>query len=362
MRDWLLGKGGSPRRQHARSGRGSGERSRQESPPGGQLENVKGGPESPFEVPNRLRILLWVLCINGSILALESILQRLSGTNKLLWLVVPEMNFNAAAQFGPYAYRSNAASYLNLLWPVCLGFWLVLRHASRPSLRSGHRVGSDNYLVLLPGAVLMAACPIISTSRGGAIVAVASIVVTMAILLRSTRRESAATRAGAVSLFLIVLAFSASLGLKDLAPRFRTILDDQMSNRVEIYRNALPIARDFPLFGTGPGSFSAVYQLYRNNPDQEWAGYVHDDWLETRIAFGWIGFALILLLLATVLTRWFVGPGIAAPWEFVAMMWVALSGCLLHGKFDFPFQIYSIVSLFLTLCAILFCVARRFSH
>jgi O-antigen ligase len=308
-------------------------------------------------LPDRLRLLLWVLCINGSILALEAILQRLSGTPKLLWLRLPRFTPMPEQTFGPFAYRANAASYFNLVWPVCLGFWLMLRRAARPSLRSGHRLGSGNHLVLLPGAVLMAACPIVSTSRGGALIAVASILLTMSLLLWVTRKEALWFRVGTCSLFALILGFSAFLGLKELAPRFQTIFTDQLSRRSEIYDNALPIARDFPILGTGPGTFRSLYQLYRS-PDQNWAAYVHDDWLETRITLGWVGLSMIVLMLGITVSGWFWGRGAPVAWEFVAMIWVGTGGALLHAKFDFPFQVYSIVLLFLLLCAILFCVSR----
>jgi hypothetical protein len=37
---------------------------------------------------------------------------------------------------------------------------------------------------------------------------------------------------------------------------------------------------------------------------------------------------------------------------------VALGGCLLHARFDFPLQMYSILLLFLALCAVLFSLSR----
>src|SRR5205823_1961818 len=77
-------------------------------------------------------------------------------------------NPGAESQFGPYAYRSNAAQYFNLLWPVTLGFWWML-HRSVGSGRHTH------HLLLLCSAV-MAACPIISISRGGALITVGILV------------------------------------------------------------------------------------------------------------------------------------------------------------------------------------------
>lgn len=366
-RDWLLGKTRRERRSIQEGPEGgtaaatafSSELSRESTELTASAVLPKPtGPARP-ELPSRMRLLLWVMCINGSIVALEAILQRLSGTNRLLWLALPRFNDTAATQFGPYAYRANAATFFNLIWPVCLGFWLVLRRAARPSLRQGHRVGSGNHLILLPGAVLMAACPIISTSRGGALVAVAAIMVSMGIVLRIARKETLWFRVGTCSLFVLILGISAFLGLKELVPRFQTIFTDQLSRRTEIYENALPMAREFPVYGTGPGTFGSLYQLYRSSITQVWDAYVHDDWLETRITFGWVGFIAILAMLGIVIAHWFWGGGgIPVRWEFPSTIWVALGATLLHAKFDFPFQVYSLLFLFLLLCVMLYCLSR----
>jgi hypothetical protein len=352
-RDWLLAK---PTRERNRR-RDSHEASRAES----LSESSVTSSLTSHELPNRLRLLLWVLCLNGAVLALVSILQRLSGTNKLLWLVLPHFNTDPLTQFGPFAYRANAATYFNLVWPISLGFWLALSRSTGSFLRSSQRVGSGSHMILLPGAILMAACPIISTSRGGALVAVGSIVLAMAILLWSTRKEKLWLKLGTCMLFALILGFSAYLGFKQLAPRFKTIFIDQMSQRTEIYENALPIAREFPVFGTGPGTFATLYQLYLE-PGQVWHAYLHDDWLETRITFGWIGFGLILLAMALPAARWFIGPGINCPRAFIAMIWTAMAGCLLHAKFDFPMQVYSILLLFVLVSAILFCLSNAHRH
>lgn len=343
VRDWVLSKT-------------SGERRASEEHRTGEREETEERSRSPM-FPARLRRVLWVLCISGAVLALEGILQRLDGTGKLLWLVQPRLNQTAESQFGPYSYRSNAATYLNLVWPVCLGFWLGLRKAELRQRRIPGRVGSGNFVVLLPCAVLMAGAPIISTSRGGALIAFGSIIAATAIVFFASRREAAWIRAGILSLFLFILGFSAYLGWDDLARRLETMFVDKMSNRVEIYDNAGPIAREFPVFGTGPGSFAAIYYLYREQ-NQEWAAYLHDDWMETRITFGWVGFSLILSMLGIVAVKWFIPGGIRVPWDFVALIALALGGALLHAKFDFPFQVHSILLLFVLLCSLLFSFAR----
>jgi TRAP-type C4-dicarboxylate transport system permease small subunit len=337
-RDWLLGK--TARERHESNGDST-------------ARGARGA------LPDRLRRLLWVLCLNGALLALEGTLQRLSGTGKLLWLIQPYFNTDFVSQFGPYAYRANAAQYFNLLWPVCLGFWWTLRRDARNAPVAGARVGGSPHVLLLPCAVLLAAAPIISTSRGGAIVAVAELLVACALLMIAPRRGHWWLRLGVLLLFAITLGLAGYLGWEKLEPRLKTIFSDDLSGRVVLYRNARQIARDFPVYGTGPGTFPWIYSLYRANQDEERAGYAHNDWLETRITFGWVGFTLILVMLLLVPARWCAGgDGIRCPWLLVAMIGLSLGGCLVHARFDFPLQIYSTLALFLLLCAVLFCFSR----
>jgi hypothetical protein len=54
-----------------------------------------------------------------------------------------------------------------------------------------------------------------------------------------------------------------------------------------------------------------------------------------------------------------MGGGIHGGRRFVALAWLGIAGCLAHARFDFPFQVHSILLLFLVLCAILFTLSRR---
>ena len=314
-------------------------------------------------IPARLRWLLWLLAINGALLGVECIVQRLENSPKLLFLVKPRIHQMALGQFGPYAYQSNAAQYFNLLWPVCLGFWWSLNRAAEPGRKTHH-------LLLLCGAI-MAACPIISSSRGGALVSVgiavlgAFFLVTTHFLLAARKQESKSARrltlCALAIFFAAALAAGFALGWKTLKPRMAQI-DEGFEGRQAICEVAGAIARDYPVFGTGPGTYESVSELYRppGKPvDSFWTAQVHNDWLETRITFGWVGSLLVGLALLTVLLRWFARGGIHGGRRFVTLTWLALAGCLAHARFDFPFQIHSIVFLFVVLCAVLFNLSRR---
>ncbi len=338
VRDWLLGKSETESRVHTHSREG------------------EAGPAFPA----RLRRLLWLLAISGGLLALEGIAQRIEGSGRILFIWKATVNKEAETQFGPYAYRSNAAQYFNLLWPVCVGFWWTLQRTSVRRDRAHH--------ILLGCAALMAACPIISTSRGGALItigiaALATVLLPVSHFLfgdylrrRSRRRSSAGVVLLAFLGAAMILGFA--LGWTSLAPRMEK-LREGADYREQMYANARPMARDYPLFGTGPGTFETVFQLYRITTSTYWPAQLHNDWLETRITFGLMGGALIAAAFVLACSRWFTPGVIHGGRRFMLLLWLALAGCLAHARYDFPFQIHSILFLFLIWCAILSIVTRR---
>src|SRR5262249_21634666 len=107
------------------------------------------------------------------------------------------------------------------------------------------------------------------------------------------------------------------------------------------------MAADAPFFGTGPETVQPLYQLYKGAADEYWPGQLHNDWLETRVTFGVFGFGVILCALGLSVANWFLGAGVPVSWRFASFMWLAMAGCLVHARWDLPFQVYSITELFL---------------
>ena len=284
----------------------------------------------------------------------RGIVQRSLGTNKLLWLVEPFYIKDPEAQFGPYAYRSNAAQYLGLVWPLALGFWWLLRHGTH------QRRARATANLLLPCTLLAAVTPLISLSRAGAGVTCGAGVVAVVILLSARRRGGWKPRLGLAAFLALILLLGWYVGWNVLSERFKTTESDYNATRLLALRTSMRMTRDFPVFGTGPGTFMVMYGLYRSSPDQDWEAYLHNDWLETVITFGWAGFAVILLMLALAISVWFFGSdGIPAHRVPVRFLWLSLAGCLVYAIVDFPFQVYSVLSLFLVICAVLSSLTRK---
>ena len=123
---------------------------------------------------------------------------------------------------------------------------------------------------------------------------------------------------------------------------------------------ALP---DAGLFGFGPGTFRVVFPTYNRSGSDQVPGtwrFLHEDYLQTLLEWGWIGGILWALLFFGGIT-----VGIRSYKEHARREWtprrrvlqplviIALMGVALHALVDFPVQIESIqlyVATYLGLC------------
>jgi O-antigen ligase len=299
---------------------------------------------------DRMQWMLWTLAINAAAVALVGMLQRLDGTQQLLWAFANHLNGGHGA-FGPFPYRSNGAQYLNLMWPVTLGFWWVLRRRNVARRSVSNRSGGDPHVLLLVLGGLTAAGVVVANSRGGFLVLVGLLVAVFALVMFWSKRQ-VGFRLGVVAAISAVLGVGGWLGGEAMMARFRSEDLGRMSGRKLIYEDTARMAQDFAVFGSGAETFAPLYYFYRQK-DPEWNAYVHDDYLETRVTFGTVGFVIIVLIFLAVWLVPFFGNGIPASPEFILLIGVAMVGILIHAKSDLPFQIYSIHSQFVLLCAVL---------
>ena len=107
--------------------------------------------QSILPIPIRLKRLLWLLSISGGLIALIGIIQRLDGTANLLWIyertrfAIPEQSY------GPFGYRGNGATYLNLILPLTIGLLIYhkkLSNSGHPSLQTKSK-SQPYYLLIL---------------------------------------------------------------------------------------------------------------------------------------------------------------------------------------------------------------------
>lgn len=124
--------------------------------------------------------------------------------------------------------------------------------------------------------------------------------------------------------------------------------------RTRYYEDTRQMLPRFPAWGgAGPGTFASLYKVHLGDlqATDEW--YVHDDYLETRFTYGWLGAGLVYLALALAVLPVFSRGGLRLPWYLGACLLLGLGGCLVHAKVDFVFQTHPILFLAVLLGSVL---------
>jgi O-antigen ligase len=216
--------------------------------------------------------------------------------------------------------------------------------------------------------VLTAAAVLANTSRMAQIVALLLLIAIclqfgpMLVRKLSGTGKSVAL-AGALAIILALIAFAQASHLEQSLSRWQSA-GGHISNdaRWQASRMALRALPDIGFLGFGPGTFRVVFPTYNviasNQVPGTWR-FLHEDYLQTLLEWGWLGSILWALL--------FFGGIIVGirSWKHARREWtprrrvlqplvvMALMGVALHAVVDFPFQIESIqlyVATYLGLC------------
>jgi O-antigen ligase len=176
--------------------------------------------------------------------------------------------------------------------------------------------------------------------------------------------EKTVALAGALAIVLALVALAQATHLDQALTRWQTesqrIPNDARWQACHLALAALP---DAGLFGFGPGTFRVVFPTYNigsvNQVPGTWR-FLHEDYLQTLLEWGWLGCSLWGLLFFGGIT-----VGIRSNNKHASQDWtprrrvlqplvnMALVGVALHALVDFPFQIESIqlyVATYLGIC------------
>ncbi len=285
----------------------------------------------------RVRWFLFrTVALAGLVISVIGIYQKAAHIDAMLWREPTpyERNFFAA-----FRYHGNAASFLNLSWPAALAVWLRSR-----LVRPGSVVTSLDlctFLVVL-GAVF------VNSSKAGPFLAF------LGLLLAGWRFRhelfvATTSRAGMIVMigFLVVAGAIVALpGVAFTLSKWNELLTDggSMHGRINAYRACLLALRDTGVLGTGAGSFMYVFPPYAHEFGLEsfWE-YAHQDWLQTLIEWGWIGFAAWGVVFGGAIVRlqrrMTAARRSSRPELTASAAWIALVIVLTHSLFDFPMQI-----------------------
>jgi len=286
-----------------------------------------------------IRLLCLLLLVSAAFQALYGLIVLASGYDRI-WNVAKKAYLDSAT--GTFVNRNHFADYLAMALPCGAALWVagLRRTATRGQswfVRTFSSEGSRNLMGLLALLIGMAGL-LVSFSRAGIALGVTAVAAT---LWLGTRFRPPTMRLVIVVLALaIALIPLAQLGADALWTRFENSAEDfsRPGSRGVVWSDTLGLARAFPLFGSGFGTFSAVYPMYRSPHVRAFYAHAHNDLIQFAAEGGAIGAILLFTLLALLARRLFAA--IRGQFGLLAIgAGVGLSATLLHALIDFSLHL-----------------------
>jgi O-antigen ligase len=248
----------------------------------------------PLEQGDRtIRHLVIVVMIAGVFESLYGMFEFFSGHGQILNLEEEGM---VSSVTGTFINRNYFAGYLLMVVPLGIGY-LFSREAARRNISMGwrHRLASlDGKTLLLGfGVIVMVVGLIFSASRMG----ISSLLLSFTLisfLFRDPQREKKFSKTS-VLIFGLALLWAIWIGLDTVLSRFITSTDD-FKFRWTMWANTFQILKDFPLFGSGLGTFTYIFPMYRSLHIQGLATHAENDFLQLASEVGLVGIGLLLIL------------------------------------------------------------------
>ena len=305
---------------------------------------------SDLSQSNRWLLRLWyMICLVGGSIAFLGLLQKATGAHMIFWQPPPPPELWVSTFFSTYYYHGNAGAFLNLVWPLSAG--LVIRaftSRSHPGMRA---ISVTLFIVTIAGVLA-------NTSRMALVVAVILLVAICAQFGRTLLRNLSGAQksvafAGALAILLALIAVARATHLEQPLNRWQSLSGEIPNDaRWKACRVGVAAVPDAGFFGFGPGSFRVVFPVYNIRPANQVEGtwrFLHQDYLQTLLEWGWLGSILWALV--------FFGGiivGIGSYKKYARLHWmprrrvlqplaiIALIGVAVHSLVDFPLQIESI--------------------
>ena len=268
-----------------------------------------------FETAAAQRWLIFLLAMNGAVLAFFGLIQKLTWNGRFYW-IGPATGIDSA--FATFVNRNNAGGYLSISLAAALGLamWAASRgKADRPERRPQSRFDRDSsrlveFFASLDGpklfglglAIVITAAVFATLSRGAGLALLGALgVVMLAIAGLKQHRSQLAWFVMAAAAGAALLAWAGLAGA--LQERFDQLKDTERlagTGRLPNWMDALKAVPDFWPSGSGLGSYAYVYQMYQERFDWGWYYHAENQYIEALVDGGLPGLLLMLSAVALV--------------------------------------------------------------
>jgi len=227
---------------------------------------------------------------------------------------------------------------------------------------SGSEKGLSMNLLLSAGIVVMAVAIIFSESRSGVFILIFTFIIffelTVLYFGRVKERQKWIKNFLKVS-FVIITIVALNVGIGSVIERFA--LDDLLhEGRPIVWGKVVEIIGDYPLFGTGLGTFASIYPAYDESGKSVRYSHAHNDYLEYLSELGVVGLILLLGGLVFIVVSSFLIWRVRRHPEVKGLALggiVAVVAILIHSITDFNLHIPANMVLFTVILALILVTA-----
>jgi O-antigen ligase len=307
--------------------------------------------------------LPWLVLSSGFGLSLIGIVQYLTWNGKIFWLIPVYQGH----PFSAWVNSNHFSGYAQMA--LLLGGGLLLKEAGYGGRRRRHREFGRRAAPKIALAcfmlVLISVAIILARSRGGmfSLALAASIYLYLQVRAVSRNTRYAAWSALALAPLLLCVAGITYYILRGSEIYVQeTGVEASFAGRVNAWKGVLPMIAANPISGSGLGTFSLSYPLYKIYGETAIWDQAHNEYLQAFAESGLIGFAMLVWGLVAF-WRQSLSPLLSNHWQ--AQPPVALGAALgvlvlwIHSLVEFNLQISANGLLFVLLAALVFAAKGR---
>jgi O-antigen ligase len=188
--------------------------------------------------------------------------------------------------FGPFINRNHFAGWMVMALPVVIGYSCAVMARSggphrggwRAWLRWGTTVEASRFLLVAFSIIAMGMSLVLTGSRSGIVsFAVAIGVLAYFALRRVSARRTRLAAAGYMAVLLLgALAWA---GADTVVARF-SLASSEAEGRLAAWRDTVRMVEDFPVFGTGMGTYRRAMLVYQTADRGSMYAQAHNDYLQ----------------------------------------------------------------------------------
>jgi len=296
--------------------------------------------------PDRTKRILCMLAISVTLLALLGLVQRAAGAHDIFF---GERRISKYF-FATFMYHANAGAFFNLYWPVIAGFFFLSLGKRKSNLRDKLFLQFWSFALVITTLALF-----VHGSRAASLLAFGMIPAWFWIQRRHSAVLHSIPKAVRFTLVFFGIFLFSALCISIVSKtgnRWLYILENTrtLERRFNAYEASLPMIADGGFAGWGPGSFKWMFPSYGGSVTEELSGFwrfLHQDYLQTLIEWGWLGSCFWALLVFFSLFQLALRcRNVQRSSRTLRMlsraMLLGVSAVGIHAAIDFPFQIYSI--------------------